>query len=432
MRSPSRITDATCTGLISGNTATLVGQTLTIPASSIRDRAVIECTFTNTKLPTVTVKKVTQGYVGTSSFTGTNGLPATPTNIVTTAMNTAATTATPGAGLNALVLPIVPATDTVITEALPGAGYALTAISCSGLGAGGTANNNLTAGTVTLNPAAISAGSDVVCTFTNAKLPTLTISKISTGGVDTFGFTGNNGWLSQNITTLTQGVAATGSTQTLSAASTPTTITETMPAGYALNSVTCSGLNGGNVTLNLAAGTATLDALATAPGNVLTCTFNNGKMPALSFSKTVDVVFDPVNLGVNPKNIPGAVVEYTLGLVNSGSGMIDSNSTVITDKVPANTVLYVGNDPVWLAPFQFVDGTVASGLTCGFASLSDASDCMDFSNDNGGTFAYVPSPAADGFDSNVTNIRFKPAGSMNANSGSGSPSFKLKFKVKIK
>ncbi len=64
--------------------------------------------------------------------------------------------------------------------------------------------------------------------------PTLTLTKISQGGVGAFTFTGTNGWVSQAITTTTSGVGVSGATQTLAAAGVVTTLTEAAPAGYAL------------------------------------------------------------------------------------------------------------------------------------------------------------------------------------------------------
>ena len=40
-------------------------------------------------------------------------------------------------------------------------------------------------------------------------LPKVTVTKISNGGVGAFTFTGNNGWVSQDITTVTAGVGVT-------------------------------------------------------------------------------------------------------------------------------------------------------------------------------------------------------------------------------
>ena len=46
--------------------------------------------------------------------------------------------------------------------------------------------------------------------------PTLTLTKISQGGVGSFTFTGTNGWASQTITTTTSPVNVSGATQTFS------------------------------------------------------------------------------------------------------------------------------------------------------------------------------------------------------------------------
>ena len=52
--------------------------------------------------------------------------------------------------------------------------------------------------------------------------------------------------------------------------------------------------------------------------------------------------------------------------------------------------------------------------------------------DNGGTWTYVPTPDADGFDAAVTDIRFTPtAGPMNASGGGGDPYFELTIHAQI-
>ncbi len=100
---------------------------------------------------------------------------------------------------------------------------------------------------------------------------------MSNGGVGGFTFTGNNGWSSQTITTITSGVGVAGATQILTGASTATTITESAPpAGFALTAVSCSGLGaGGTATVNLSTRSVLLDAAATAPGSAIACTFTN-------------------------------------------------------------------------------------------------------------------------------------------------------------
>jgi uncharacterized repeat protein (TIGR01451 family) len=56
---------------------------------------------------------------------------------------------------------------------------------------------------------------------------------------------------------------------------------------------------------------------------------------ALSVGKTSTVISDPFNLAVNPKSIPGAVMEYGITLTNTGA--VSATVVTITDPVPTNT-----------------------------------------------------------------------------------------------
>ena len=155
------------------------------------------------------------------------------------------------------------------------------------MGGGGTATPNLATGALVLNAAATAAGSNIACTFTNTRLPTITLTKISNGAVGGFTFNGDNGFgAAQTITTVTSGVGVAGATRTLAAASTITTITETIPAGYVLASATCSGMGGGGTaTPNLATGALVLNAAATAAGSNIACTFTNTRLPTITLTK---------------------------------------------------------------------------------------------------------------------------------------------------
>ena len=104
-------------------------------------------------------------------------------------------------------------------------------------------------------------------------------------------------------------------------------------------------------------------------------TFRVVLLPGLTVLKSVLTLSDPVNGGTNPKAIPGSVIQYTVIVTNSGYGAVDAGTVVITDPVPANTVLFVGdiNPPTNLGPVLFQDGTAPnqSGLTYSFAGLSN-------------------------------------------------------------
>ena len=153
--------------------------------------------------------------------------------------------------------------------------------------------------------------------------------------------------------------------------------------------------------------------------------FEQALIPSLLVTKTVQTVSDPVNGASGPKNIPGAVIAYTVSVTNQGPGTVDADSLVITDPVPANSALFVdssGGDAI-----VFVDGPVSSGLT--YSSATDVS----YSNQPGGgpPYTYTPTPDAAGFDPAVTGFRVAPGGDMNAASGSGNPSFNIRFTTRV-
>jgi hypothetical protein len=150
--------------------------------------------------------------------------------------------------------------------------------------------------------------------------------------------------------------------------------------------------------------------------------------PSLTILKSATVYSDPYNNTTNAKAIPGAILSYTIKLTNSGYGTVDNNTVVITDNLPSNLDLFVG-DIAGAGPVVFADGTPASGLSWTFTSLSSGADSVDFSQD-GSNWAYTPVPDGNGFDSTVRHIRFKPSGTMNGAAG-GNKYFDLLFRVRI-
>jgi hypothetical protein len=104
---------------------------------------------------------------------------------------------------------------------------------------------------------------------------------------------------------------------------------------------------------------------------------------------------------------------------------------MIVDAVPANTRLFVGNLGVpGSGPVQFVNGSPSSALTWTFTALNSTTDDVDFSNDAGVTWTYVPVPDANGYDAAVTALRLRPKGTMPGNAG-GDPYFELRFRVTV-
>ena len=151
----SACTNAAGTAVTVGGTA--IAPSITIPQSvtgaAANGRAqTITCTLTNTRKATITVNKVTvNGVGGPFAFSATNTTGSfTPTSTTT-------------AGVSTLVgtLPLTAlATSTTILESAF-AGYSLTGIACTGLGAGTatpTINANGQGGSVSLSAAAAAAG----------------------------------------------------------------------------------------------------------------------------------------------------------------------------------------------------------------------------------------------------------------------------------
>jgi trimeric autotransporter adhesin len=162
-------------------------------------------------------------------------------------------------------------------------------------------------------------------------------------------------------------------------------------------------------------------------------TINTVQGPVLTVVKSATVFSDPFNGTTNPKAIPGAAMTYTISVSNSANGSATSGSTVITDAVPANMELYVGNIAgVGSGPVSFTNGTPSSGLTYTFTSLGSTTDSISFSNNGGTTYTYTPVPDANGYDANVTNFRINPAGSFAAKTGASDPRFTMQLRMRVK
>ncbi len=167
-------------------------------------------------------------------------------------------------------------------------------------------------------------------------------------------------------------------------------------------------------------------------------TFYVSVMPNILIVKSVTTVSDPFNGGVNPKAIPGAIMEYTVQASNEGSGAADNNSLAVTDRIPTNTSLFVNDiGGAGSGPVLFTDGpafgALASGLSYTYVSLNDPSDGLTFSNDGGLTFTYTPvTPDANGCDPNVTHVRMSLGGAFTFSASAPRPSFRLQFRIRVK
>ena len=171
---------------------------------------------------------------------------------------------------------------TAFTGGLLAGAYGLTEAATAGWVGSGSCSSDVD-GTNT-NPASLNlrAGETIICNFTNTPdTGTLTVVKQSIGGVQSFSFvgTGSIGNFALDTTgsnpAQTQFVVASGSYD----------LTETIPAGWSLNSASCSGATN-NGTVNLGAGTIT--GIQIAGGQNVTCTFVDAAGGTITITKLTE------------------------------------------------------------------------------------------------------------------------------------------------
>jgi uncharacterized repeat protein (TIGR01451 family) len=286
------------------------------------------CTINNVKLPTLTLRKISNGGTGAFGFSGTNGVA---TQTITTTIAAGTFTGSPGTLVAA-------STSTDITETMPTAVWQIQSTTCTGMGTGGTAT--LAGNTLTLNAAATAAGRNIVCTFTNQRLPTVSAQKITTGtagGPFSFADTNLTGVLA-NITTVANNITSPPVPTSLIATTTgaAVTLTETSPAAWVSAGVTCSDTNNivtGNVNPVAISATSAINipAAAVRIGASINCVFTNAAAaPQLTIDKIANTA-SPANAG--------SVIGYTYRVTNTGN--ININNVTITD-----THNGYGSDPV--------------------------------------------------------------------------------------
>lgn len=128
---------------------------------------------------------------------------------------------------------------------------------------------------------------------------------------------------------------------------------------------------------------------------------------ALTLTKTIVNVNDEFN-GDGGFNIPNAVVRYSMVIANTGTGATDGASVVISDPIPANTLVCVD------AAGSRCTATDLPTFTIGGSSILTAT--LQYSDDNQATWTYVPggNTNTQGADTTVTDIRFTTTGALDA------------------
>jgi uncharacterized repeat protein (TIGR01451 family) len=233
-----------------------------------------------------------------------------------------------------------------VTES-PTAGWTLTDVSCTG------AANTGTGPTATVN---VNPGDNVVCTFTNKKNATVTITKDAVpSGAQSFGFTttggGPSGWAgfslqddgdpAHNTQTFTFDPSHLG-TKTVSEGST---------AGWTLTDLTCSG-----GTTNLQTRTASFTLAA---GDNVACTYTNKQDATLTITKATD----PANSGA-----------ATFGFTTPSTGMspftLDTNGADATNPSSKTFTFSGSNYGAKSVTEGATPGWSLAGVDCGSATNS--------------------------------------------------------------
>jgi hypothetical protein len=222
----------------------------------------------------------------------------------------------------------------------------------------------------------------------------------------------------KSCTTATLSAAANGGSFAVSAA--------TVPAGSTCTyTVTTTVTSQGDKVNTIAAGALTGSYGSVAVASLDPASATIQVSAPLKIAKSSVAYLDPFNNSTNPKSIPGSFVYYTVTVENPGGLPVTSGSILITDPTPAALSLYVANLPSATGPLLF--GAGSSGATYTFSGLASTTDDLEFSNNGGTSWTYVPTPNSAGDDPAVTHIRIRPKGTMAAGS-----SFTLNFGYLVK
>jgi hypothetical protein len=291
-----------------------------------------------------------------------------------------------------------------------------------------TFNPGTTTCTFTIGDASAYAPATVAMTNVSSTLANSALTASSTSGDHpdtTTGVSGINPNKSENrYWTMTPGASLTFAAYS-STFNFPGVIGADVDSGASTASFIIARKNGGvwsYPAMGAANPTNTTATAITQAGGFGVFVIGNALVPSITLLKSVTVISDPVSGTTNPKFIPGAVVQYTIIVSNSG-GPVDNNTTVVTDLIPAKTLLY--NVPV-----SFIQGTTSSTLT-----YNPATD-LSYSNDGGSTWAatpsYDPTTGCDITSPPITNIRINPKGIFAGSVNPPTPSFQLTFGVCVK
>jgi uncharacterized repeat protein (TIGR01451 family) len=271
-------------------------------------------------------------------------------------------------------------------------------------------------------------GDAIVCTFTNTAYPHIRLRKaLGAGGrrfsTDQFTVRINNGaTIVASSTTSGTGSTVTGGDTGLVQvnAGTAYTLDEIMSGPGSLTQYTqalaCTNATNG---ITSSFPTTVPGSITPVLGDVITCTLTNTRLSGnatLVVTKSSTVLSDGVS-AANPKAIPGARIQYTITVSNTGNLAVDGNSIVIEDPFPPDFTL---------------DASTPMTMNVGNSGLNpfNQGTMVTYSSQPGGGAPYT-APLGSGYNSNLTGLRFQPSGTMGGATSAGPRTFSFTFVGRI-
>ena len=147
----------------------------------------------------------------------------------------------------------------------------------------------------------------------------------------------------------------------------------------------------------------------------------------ITLVKTNQTIEDPVNNLLNPKAIPGSIIDYTLTVRNLGDLGPDTDTTLIKDTLQSELTLFTGDLDGNGSPFVFTDNscppttpTITSNLTLDYPSDVVFKDAL----------GNIATPSMD-YDTSIRTFEITLSGLMNSNYLADVPCFTVKYRTKL-
>jgi hypothetical protein len=140
---------------------------------------------------------------------------------------------------------------------------------------------------------------------------------------------------------------------------------------------------------------------------------------------------DPVNGTSNPKAIPQAEIDYTVFITATSRIGIDDGTVSVTDPIPLNTELFVGELVVG-CPIDIVVNTAGISFTCASDLLLLGGSPVGCIPDLDGYCPFSTYTFATDWSADITSIKVNPQGEFAGSTGVGVvPEFRFRLRVRL-